>query len=229
MLQSIIFSFFLKLKCFSRYLERSNMYLAQITSSIIFISTLTILTGEKLNTSSTVNNFSDDFANPVIPMHYDIKLTLILTKYDSNRTKSSGVKNEYGSFLFYGKASITIHILRSTQNIKLHASNLGINNWMTTLTQNKDIIYKPDEFLYNTETNILDLHFLDVLSPGFYTLKMDLVGQITDKDTESFFRSSDINKEEDTVYVRMRIYIYIYFHNIIYNVIIIYCFSQPFP
>lgn len=200
------------------------MHLARISSSIIFITMLTILHGEKLNISSTVNNLRNDFAN-VIPVHYDVRLTLLLAKYDSNRTEWSNVKSEYGSFLFYGKSSVTIHILRSTQNIKLHALNLGINNWMTTLTRSKDIIYEPDEFLYNTETNILDLHFFDVLSPGFYTLKMDLVGYITDKDTDNFFRSSDINREEDTMYVNAE-NLYIYFYDIVYNVIITYCSSQ---
>lgn len=166
------------------------------SSSIIFVTAITILTGEELNNFSILNIFESTLAYDVIPVHYDIKLTVLITKYDSNRAESY-VRSVYGGFLLYGESSVTINILRTMQNIKLHVRNLPVHYGKTVLIKNNGIIYRPKEFLESPKTNVLDLRFSEILSPGFYTLKMNLMNLITDNNKEHLFRSSTINKEKN--------------------------------
>lgn len=196
MIRSLIFYFYLnKIPAGTSDEDRYNMTLK--SSSIIFITVITILTGEELNNFSILNIFEPTLAYDVIPVHYDIKLTVLIAKYDSSRTESSYVRNVYGGFLLYGESSITINILRTMQNIKLHIRNLPVHYGKTVLIKNNGIIYRPMEFLESSKTNVLDLHFSEILSPGFYTLKMDLINLITDDNEEHLFRSSTINKEKN--------------------------------
>lgn len=199
MIPSLIFYFYLNkiIPAGTWDKDRCNMNPTLKSSSIIFITAITILTGEELNNFSILNIFEPTLAYDVVPVHYDIRLTVLITKYDSNRTESSYVRSVYGGFLLYGESSITINILRTMQNIKLHIRNLSIHYGKTMLIKNNGIVYRPMEILVSSKTNVLDLRFSETLSPGFYTLKMDLINLITDNNEEHLFRSSTINKEKN--------------------------------
>jgi len=154
------------------------MNLAQISSSFIFITTITILTAEELyHCSSCLPNY-------VIPMHYRIKLSF--EKYDFN------LENKYG-FNFYGESNITNNnnILQTTKYLKLHILNLIITQRKTTLIKN-NIIYAVKK---SSERDLLSFLFSNVLSPGLYTLTMEFSGRFTKNSAKDFFKSSYTNKE----------------------------------
>jgi len=169
------------------------MNLAQINSSLIFFITITILTGNKLNNSSIPNDLRLSYY--IFPVHYNIKLSVIFEKYDSNITQSTNIRKEHRTLVFYGESGITVNIFHLTQIINVHILNDVTNNWR--LIKSDDTSYATKKCVHNTTTNILDIHFFDILSPGLYTLKTDLANHITNNNTESFFRNSYINKEGD--------------------------------
>jgi len=173
------------------------MNLTHISSSLIFIITITTLTGEKLNNWCNLNNTCLPYY--VIPVHYHIKLTQ-LAKFEymgnsySYSVKLLNLRNEYDSSKFLGESNITINILQSTQYIKLHALNLIIIPWKITMIKNNDIIYELEEYLQTSEIYLLKSPFLSVIFPGLYTLKLEFVG-LTEDSAKNFFRSFYTNKE----------------------------------
>jgi len=166
-----------------------NMNQAYISSSLIFIITITILTGEKLNNCSNSNICLPYY---VIPVHYHIKLNHLFENYD--------LKNKYSIFDFYGKSSTIINILQSTQYIKLHRLNLIILGEIT-LIKNNGITYALNyiQTFKTLETNLLEFRFFNVLSPGLYTLKMQFFGHLTENSSKKYFKSFYSNKENDIV------------------------------
>jgi len=159
------------------------MNLAQIINSVIFITVIhhcTIL-GANLYTSNVFN----DLPKYVIPVHYNLNLSVII--------QEKIWENKYRDFLFFGQCSITINILRPTQTIKLHALNLVMNSQVTMLIRRN--IYYPDR-LSTIGNNVVDLYFLDILSPGIYILKMNLLNLIRDDNTKNLFKSSYIKDNE---------------------------------
>jgi len=166
--------------------KNCNMNRAQIISSVIFITTFyhcTILTSANLHTSNVFN----DLPKYVIPMHYNLNLSVV------THIEEKTLNNKYRGFIYYGHCSITINILHPTQNIKLHGQNL--NNQDLTLIQHNT--YQPDT-LSVTGNNVVNLYFLDILSPGIYTLKIEEFNLITD-DTENFVRNSHIEDNKNTM------------------------------
>jgi len=117
-----------------------NMEQAYISSSLIFIVTITILTGEKLNNCSNPNDTCLPYY--VIPIHYHIKLTHLIGTYDSYLARLLNLKRD--SFHFHGESHTTINILQPTQCIKLHKLNLIIHQGKITLIKNNGINYDPD-------------------------------------------------------------------------------------
>jgi len=171
-----------------------NMNLAYISSCLIFVVTITILSGEKLNNSCNVKDTSLPYY--VIPVHYHIKLThMYIEAYNLYWSKLLNLKNENDSFNFYGESNITINILQSTQCIKLHALNLIIIPWKVTMIKNNGIIYELKKYLETSETYVLKSQFSSVISPGLYTLKLEFVGHLTEDTAKNFFRSFNTNKE----------------------------------
>ncbi|XP_077264153.1 glutamyl aminopeptidase-like isoform X2 [Temnothorax americanus] len=170
------------------------MNLAQISSSLIFITTIAIVTGKELNNPSFKTQFYLPFPElGVFPVHYAIRLTALIEKYDLYMTQPSDIKQEYSSILPYIKSSITINIIQSTHKIRLHT--LNIHNSGITLTgrnNNDNIPYAVREIEYISETNILEIYFSDILYPGVYSLTLDSRGQ----NTENVFKSSYINREK---------------------------------
>ncbi|XP_018406616.1 PREDICTED: aminopeptidase Q-like [Cyphomyrmex costatus] len=102
-----------------------------------------------------------------IPFHYDIELTP--TSY-----------LEGNDSVFIGESDIRIEIHYPSQNISLHARDLLIDETVTTLTNDKNIVYKPMEHTHDNVTSILTLEFKNVLSPGFYTLNIKFTGILSE-------------------------------------------------
>jgi len=166
------------------------MNIAQLSSSVIFITTINILTGEELN------NCIYDICLPyhVIPVHYHIKLThLYMQTYDFYRPKLN-LKNENDSFNFHGESSITINILQPTQYIQMHMLDLIIN-YQSTLIKNNGIMYALKRYTENSEANLSVFLFSNVLSPGLYTFQMEFLGCLTENSTNSFFKSFYTNNK----------------------------------
>jgi len=171
------------------------MNLAQISICLIFIITITILTGEKLNYLYNLRDTSLPYY--VIPVHYHIKLThMYMEANDLDWSKLLNLKTKNDSFNFYGESSTTINILQSTQDIKLHTLNLIISPWkVITMIKNNGRIYELEKYLQTSETYLLKSQFPSVIPPGLYTLKLEFVGHLTEDSTKNFFRSFYTNKE----------------------------------
>jgi len=155
-------------------------------SSLIFIVTITILTGKKLNNCSNPNDTCLPYY--VIPVHYHIKLTHLTEINDFYLIKLLNFKNEDDSFYFLGESHTTINILQSTQYIKLYMLKLIISDW-STLIKNNGIIYALKKYTVKiySETNLLEFYFFNVLSPGLYTLKLGFFGRLTETSSKSFY------------------------------------------
>jgi len=173
------------------------MNLVQISSNIILITTITIITGKKLN-SNTSNNIR--LPHYVIPVHYHIKFThLYMEAYDLYWPKQLNLKNKNDSFNIHGESSITINILLSTRYIKLHKLNLIIFHENITLIKNNGITYALKNSLQISETNLLEFYFSSVLSPGLYTLKIEFFGRLTENSSKNVFKNFYTNKENGIV------------------------------
>lgn len=172
------------------------MNLAQISSSVIFITAITSLTSEKLNNFNIINDIR--LPNYVIPLHYSIKLR---TFFKDDDFYMMNLRNtEKVNFVFYGESSTTINIQISTQNISLHTLNLNINELKIKMIKSDSTIYELKEFSHDLTMRLSNLYFVDVLSPGLYTLKMEFTSHIiTDDNVEkTLFRSNYTNKENMT-------------------------------
>jgi len=133
--------------------------------------------------------------NIMIPVHYHIKLThLFMETYDSCWAELLNFKIEYEGFNFLGESRTTINILQSTKYIKLHI-NLIIFPWKVTIIKNNGITYALKNFIPNSETNLSEYHFFDVLSPGLYVLKIGFHGRLTEASSKNFFKSFYTNKK----------------------------------
>jgi len=153
---------------------------ACISSSLIFIITITILTCEKLSDCSNSNIY---LSNYVIPVHYHIKLS------HSCENDDFSLKIDCDSFEFYGESSTIINILQSTKYIKLHALNLFIRRGKITLIKNNGVTYTMKTHIETHQTNLLEFNFYNVLFPGLYTLKMEFFGHLTENFSKNFFKS----------------------------------------
>jgi len=167
------------------------MNVAQISSSVLLITTIIILNGEKLENCKNPNDICLPYY--VIPVHYHIKLICLDMEADFYGLKIN-LKNENDSFNFHGESSITINILQPTQYIKMHMLNLIIN-YPKTLIKNNGIIYALERYTETPDKHLLEFRFSNVLSPGLYTFKMEFVGCLTENSTKSFFKSFYTNKE----------------------------------
>jgi len=155
-----------------------NMNQAYISSRLILIIIITVLTGEKLSNCSNPTYL----LHYVIPLHYHIKLTQL-----SFETNDFNLKDKYISF--HGKSSTTINILQCTKYIKLHMLNLIIHRGNITLIKNNGINYALEINTETSETNLLEVGYFNVLSPGLYTLKMEFDGHLTENSAKNFFKS----------------------------------------
>lgn len=172
------------------------MNLAQISSSVIFITSITFLTSEKLNNSNIINDIR--LPNYVIPLHYSIKLRTFFKDDDFYMMNLRNTKKV--NFVFYGESSTTINIHISTQNISLHTLNLNINELKIKMIKSDSTIYELKEFSHDLTMHLSNLYFVDVLSPGLYTLKIEFTSRIiTDDNVEkTLFRSNYTNKKNMT-------------------------------
>jgi len=193
-ISSLIFVIFFKSKHSSRYFGRFiKMNLAQIRS-LIFITVVTFVTGEKLNNSDIPN---DLHLSNMFPVHYVIKLILPIEKYEEHLPN---VTNNYSNFLFRGECNITINILHTMKIIKLHKINPTINHQMIKLIGSNGIMHSPKHFVHYTETEYFGLYF-DVY-PGLYILKLEVFNSFsipfTDDNNQNFSRNFYINIKKGT-------------------------------
>jgi len=165
------------------------MNLVQISSSVIFMSTISILTGGKLESCKNPNDICLPYY--VIPVHYHIRLTHLY------RPKLFNMKDEY-ILNFLGESSTTINILQSTQHIKLNMLNLIISRSNITFIRNSGITYALTAYTEISETNLLEFYFSNILYPGLYTFKMKFIGHLTENYAKNFFKSFHTNKENST-------------------------------
>ncbi|XP_053976698.1 aminopeptidase N-like [Hylaeus volcanicus] len=93
--------------------------------------------------------------NDTVPIHYNIKLDL-------------------NNITFMGETEIYLKVLRPTLNIVLH-SNVTIDESETSV-RDEDNIFKPNEHVYDFDTDMLHLRFNNSLNSGVYVLYLKFVG-----------------------------------------------------
>ncbi|XP_029161636.1 glutamyl aminopeptidase-like isoform X2 [Nylanderia fulva] len=127
-----------------------------LSSGLMFIAETTSI----CNQSSLSTSYLP--AKYIKPIHYDIKLISYIEGY-----------------IFYGEYNISISIPNKTQHIFLHSEKLSIKNIVlfTNVAKydenDKDTVYKPT---YNIEEDILDIFFINEVSPGNYILNIKYYG-----------------------------------------------------
>ncbi|KAG5328018.1 APM1 Aminopeptidase, partial [Acromyrmex charruanus] len=174
------------------------MNLAQISSSVIFITVITVLAGEYVFYS----NPPRDFHLPLYirPIHYQVNLIQLYTKtHNSSGEETLNTNDENSNFLFVGTSNVTINILRSTHNIRLHSLHPIINDDEVTLIRSDGKIYQMIE--YTSEENIIDFTFDDVLTPELYTIKIQFFGELLKRYAQNFFEYSESNDEKDIIWL----------------------------
>jgi len=165
---------------------KHNMNLAQI-SSVIFITTITILTSEGLNDVKPL-------AYHVIPVHCNIKLTAFLSNEFRNKSKKESKYVQFDDI-----TGITINILHSTNSIKFDVLNIHvvhIDRQFVQLIETNGVVRYLSKVLHSSEKNvsITTFYFLELLSPGFYTLRINSSSFITEYDTGLFFGSDYLKR-----------------------------------
>lgn len=148
-----------------------------LTTSLIVISTARLCINTISKKSECTNNIYR-LSNNVIPVHYDIAITLYMKKHD-----------------FDGETNITIRILSHTQNITLHSLGLKINQTKTKLIHNNGTIYTPAQHYYVEDT--LNLYFSNFLLPGVYTLQFKYIGYFSEGN-QGLLKIRNTEREQDT-------------------------------
>ena len=165
------------------------MNLAQISSGVTFITMITVLAGKHVLYSNTPSDFHLPFY--IIPIHYYVNLFHLHTP----GSNWENINYEDDSFIFSGISSITINILQSTHNIRLHSLDPIVNNDEVKLIRSDGKIYQMIE--YASEANIIDFDFGDVLTPELYTIKIQFFGQFLKRHAQNFFEYSDNNDKKN--------------------------------
>jgi len=155
---------------------KRNMNLAQI-SIVIFITTIMILTSEGLNDVKPL-------ANRVIPVHCNIQLTALLSNDSRDESKKGSKYIDFEAI-----TGTIINLLHSTNSIKFSTLNLHINQQSVQLIEPNGVVHYLNEILYSSEKNVSTFYFSELISPGFYTLKINSTSCVTEYDTELFFGS----------------------------------------
>jgi len=91
--------------------------------------------------------------NYIIPKHYDIYL----------------YQGTVDSEFFAGESQVLLQIDRPTRNIYLHAQSPQIK--VRSFVLNNTV--EPKNYTYNNESHIFDIYFIDILSKGYYILKVE--------------------------------------------------------
>jgi len=100
-----------------------------------------------------VESTTTHLPNYIIPKHYDISL------YQAT------INNDF----FIGESQVHLQIDRPTQNIYLHAQSPQIK--VIYFALNDTIL--PENYTYNNGSHIWDIYFIDILSIGYYILKVE--------------------------------------------------------
>jgi len=143
-----------------------------LTSGITFPYALYIVCLYLIN--FVESNSTTDLPNYIIPKHYDIYLR---QARDDNK-------------FFVGECQVHIRIDRPTQNIYLHAQSPQIK--VLSFVLNNTV--KSKNYTYNNESHIFDIYFIDILSIGYYILKVEY--NVNPDNDGGLFTTSFIDKEE---------------------------------
>jgi len=129
--------------------------------SLSLLASLMLVSAESFSTNEQNNEENNEEKLPcmvdyrlpddVVPLHYNIRISLRMRKYSFN-----------------GEADINVRIVHETQNISVHAVGLEIFESYTKLIHENSTIYKPTQ--HDFQDYHLILNFNDMLSPGLYTL-----------------------------------------------------------
>ncbi|KYN50705.1 hypothetical protein ALC56_00082 [Trachymyrmex septentrionalis] len=129
-----------------------------------------------------------------MPVHYTIMLEHIL--YQCNykgdvdcNADTIDSKRDYSLFSFSGETRTIIHILQSTQYIRLHKLDLTLNDWKIILISDNGVTYVLKKLKYNYEENILEFPLSFILFPGLYTLKLEFEGHLIDNHEKSLYKN----------------------------------------
>lgn len=102
----------------------------------------------------------------IVSTHYDIKLIYHIDDV---------------SFNFDGESRIVVQVCRPTNRLNLHAQNLTIDEDATKLIDSYEDSYVPTAHNHDNETEILTIEFENDISPGKYTLHLNFVGALQEK------------------------------------------------
>lgn len=141
-----------------------------------------------------VNDQIINLPNYIIPTHYNIVLSQNLND------------TEIISY-FDGICQIDITIQSMTQDIRFHAQapSLIINTQKIVLADTPksdrfNITHTMSNFTYDNKNHIFNLHFLDMIYPGKYTLTLIFITYVHDitylrDDVEGLFSTTYINED----------------------------------
>jgi len=149
-----------------------------LSSSLIYIAAMAIANSTNDEKSDVVwrNALNYNLSDTILPLHYLIRvvfctdLPYLISKYE-----------------------ITIHIMFATQHINFHLPNSSNITRMDFIQICDKMDYKIKPIYYG-KNNVVMLDFDDVLLPGIYLLKMDL---INNNFTTNSFEILSIKEGED--------------------------------
>jgi hypothetical protein len=114
--------------------------------------------------------------NNVVPLHYNIRLSL----YDNSEIST-----------VQGESNITIEVRRTTSKISLHTVQISILD--VILIDKTDEYHRSLEYSYNSNTNIVAFDFGYMIPQGFYTLHIKYVSYLFDEE-DGAFKTTYTNK-----------------------------------
>ncbi|XP_011351820.2 aminopeptidase N-like [Ooceraea biroi] len=120
----------------------------------------------------------------VLPVHYDISLSLVIDYWQT-------------PYRYSGKTNIIIKIIYATQNISLHSYKLHIDESFTNLLDENGTRYTPTEHKYR-ESQVLVLYFHNTLVPGFYTLCFAHDGYFSEEGEEGLLKLPEKKSASNT-------------------------------
>ena len=120
--------------------------------------------------------------NDSIPHHYKIKFIPHIVN---------------NNFTFDGTVEISLQVLKLTNKLTLHSSDLKICEKTTILIGEKGKIV-PDLYIFDKNRNFLSLQFPNDLQPGNYTLHLMFSSEINRRHT-GLYRSYYLNDKNQKV------------------------------
>jgi len=163
------------------------MHFKNLCRILTFITAITVCIGRKSQTDRIkVSYFS------TVPLHYRLNLILSNEKDEFDDVQTI---NNHKSVSFDGESKIIINILHPILLITLQKLYQRVIS--AKLITRNGITYEVKNYRYFHVSNLLEIYLSDTLLPGFYTMKMEFIGNATHEgyNVEGFFKNSHINKD----------------------------------